>query len=166
MPCLNKLGSIDIPDDLKLLVKELSQTITREGPFGVTELKNHRWDAGLEFLENHLGLSIPEEMTDSFQHAALLRAAPLEMHDDAIISSKYGIMVLTDVPDGACLRYWRSEPIPIKSGDIISIRYSQKHELHMEHEGDRLLWLTIDFDKIYPKADDLWLSALEAKRLS
>lgn len=160
MPCLTKIGTIDVPVALKTLILELSQQTTREGVFGVTALKHSRWHDGQNFLHEQLGLSVPHHMEECFQHTALFRSQPLEMHCDDQIDSKYGVMVMIDVPEGAYLRYWRSEPIPIRTGDVISIRYWQMHQLHLERQEDRLLWLTVDFNRAPADADSLWKNAL------
>lgn len=156
MPCLTHLGSIEIPSKLKDDCLILSRKVASESISGVTNLKRSSRLEQLNELRGQLGLDLNKVDNANLVHAYTYMATSLEMHNDDQLWEKYGVLIMVSVPEGATLIQRTGDSIPLKEGDVLSIRYSLFHGLVMKEDLDRLIFISVDFHVGKNSLNDTW----------
>jgi hypothetical protein len=162
MPCLTYLGSIEIAEDLKLECRALTKQVQQEGLYGVTIVKKNRTREEMNAIVKKVGLDLGTLINANLVSADIIMSAPLVLHHDNNLWQKYGVLIMVDVPDGSSLFQKKSDSIPIKSGDVLSIRYPMYHGLTMPNESDRLIFISVDFHVGKKVMNETWQSKIAA----
>lgn len=159
MQCIEKLGRIVVPKNLKDDCLNRSEQTQRQGPHGVTALHLMRRPQETFDALKETGIQFTDEDRKQFLTGQILRATPLEMHNDAHIGVAYGILIMVDVPLGAKIHQTTGESFDLNEGDVLSIRYRFNHSLEMKDE-DRLLFISVDFDRASKGFHESWLERI------
>jgi mannose-6-phosphate isomerase-like protein (cupin superfamily) len=159
MQCIEKLGSIALPKNLKDDTLKHSTQTQRNGAHGVTCL--HLMSRPQEAFDalQETGIHFTDEDRKQFLTGQFLRATPLKMHNDAHIGVAYGILVMVGVPPGAKIHQTTGESFELNEGDVFSIRYRFNHSLEMK-EDERLLFISVDFDRGSKSFHDSWFERI------
>lgn len=161
MACFNYLGNIHVPQEMVDHACELAKNVEKEGIYGVTEMSQHRSGPSLSAFMEGFGLDLSPVDDFNLVTSSVVMSRRLEMHDDSDLFQKYGALIMVKVPDGTVLKQSSGEDIPVQVGDVVSIRYIRKHELHMPNESDRLLFVCVDFRCAKRNLDDRWRSIIQ-----
>lgn len=160
MQCIEKLGCISVPKNLKDDCLKYSEQTQRQGAHGVTGLHLMRRPQEAFDTLQETGIRFNDEDRKQFLTGQFLRATPLKMHNDAHIGVAYGILIMVDVPPGAKIHQTTGESFDLNEGDVFSIRYRFNHCLEMKDE-DRLLFISVDFDRASKGFHESWLERIK-----
>ena len=161
MACFNYLGNIHVPQDMVDHACQLAKNVEKEGIYGVTEMSQYRSGPSLMAFMEGFGLDLSPVNDFNLVTSSVVMSRRLEMHDDSDLFQKYGALIMVKVPDGSVLKQSSGEDMPIRVGDVVSIRYIRKHGLHMPNESDRLLFVCVDFRCAKRDLDDRWRAIIQ-----